>query len=368
MVSFLPYSCYSALNQRQLQLIGPAQPVEPFNFQPGNAFLKDDCMSAPVSVIVPTYNRASLIGVTIESILDQTTPPAEVIVIDDGSTDETESAIRKFPSNVKYHRTERLRVCGARNLGVSVATSPWIAFCDHDDLWTRDKLSKQLALHEQHNLEYSFTNFRIVSGGKWNEQTKFDTAPQGFFDGFESVPQGLVARRPYYDNLLQFQPIFPSTVMISKRFFESLGGMRPELGVNPSEDLDFTLRCVQHCPIGAIAEPLVGIQRHESNYSGDNYLNTCGQIEILNLALRTHELSEHTRELIAEQIVVRSIEAGDGAFARADFKRCAELMSQVPRAQLPSKVRLKLLIASCPGPIAKFLHGLLSGRSAARRP
>ncbi len=257
-------------------------------------------------------------------------------------------------------------VCGARNLGVSIARSPWISFCDDDDLWTREKLSKQLALHAQYDLEYSFTNFQIVSDGKWNQQTKFDTAPQGFFDGFESVPQGLIARRPYYDDLLQFQPIFPSTVMTSKRFFESLGGMRPELGINPSEDLDFTLRCVQHSPIGAITEPLVGIQRHESNYSGDNYLNTCGQIDILNLALRTHELSEHSRELIAEQIIVRSIEAGEGAFARAEFKRCTELMSQVPRAQLSSKARLKLLIAAFPEPIAKTLHGLLLGRNAKR--
>jgi glycosyltransferase involved in cell wall biosynthesis len=324
-------------------------------------------VSLPVSVVVPTYNRADLIGATIDSILDQTSPPAEVIVIDDGSTDDTEAVVRQFPNKVKYRRTERLRVCGARNLGVSVATSPWIAFCDHDDLWTREKLSKQLALHDQYDLQYSFTNFRIVSDGKWNKQTKFDTAPPGFFDGFEPVPQGLIARRPYYDDLLQFQPIFPSTVLISKCFFESLGGMRPELGRDPSEDLEFTLRCVQHYPVGAIAEPLVGIQRHQSNYSGDSYLNTCSQIEILNLALQVHVLSKHTRELIAEQIVLRSIEAGEGAFARADFKRCTELMSQVPRAQLPSKVRLKLLIASCPGPIAKSLHGLVSDSDPKRR-
>jgi glycosyltransferase involved in cell wall biosynthesis len=324
-------------------------------------------MSFPVSVVVPTYNRASLIGATIESILDQSCAPAEVIVVDDGSTDETESVVRQFPSTVKYHRIANSRVCAARNFGVSLATSPWIAFCDHDDLWTREKLKKQVALHQEGGVEYSFTNFRRVSGGEWKGPTMFDDAPPGFFDDFQRTPEGLIARRPYYDDFLRFQPIFPSTVLMSKRFFEKVGSFRPELGRNPSEDLEFTLRCAQHWPMGAIEEPLVGVRKHEGNYSGDVYLTNCGQIEILQLVLQTHALSQRSQELIAGQIIERRINAGEAAFARANFEGCVKFLSPVPRARMSSKTRLKLLIASCPGPIATMLQVLTSRISAIRR-
>jgi glycosyltransferase involved in cell wall biosynthesis len=315
---------------------------------------------------VPTYNRASLIGITLDSILGQSHAPAEVIVVDDGSTESMETAIRRFSGTVKYHRIENSGVCAARNFGVSVAESPWIAFCDHDDLWTRDKLAKQVALHEQAGIEYSFTNFRIVSDSGWMEQTKFDTAPPGFFNDFESTPQGLIARRPYYDDLLRYQPIFPSTVLMSKRFFEKVGGIRSDLGRNPSEDLEFTLRCLQHWPIGAIAEPVVGIHKHESNYSGNNYLTICGQIEILQLVLQTHTLSARSQEHIAEQIIKRSIDAAEEAFAQADFNGCQELLSRVPRVRMDPKTKLKLKIASCPKPIVATLHALASHLSAFR--
>jgi glycosyltransferase involved in cell wall biosynthesis len=324
-------------------------------------------MSVPISVVVPTYNRASLIGATLESILDQSCAPAEVIVVDDGSTDETESIVRRFPSMVKYYRIENSGACAARNFGVSRAASPWIAFCDSDDLWTREKLAKQIALHQQGGVEYSFTNFRIVTGGIWKEQTKFDTAPPGFFSDFQPTPEGLIAHRPYYDDLLRFQPIFPSTVLMSKRFFEKVGGFKLELGRNSAEDVEFNLRCTQHWPIGAIAEPVVGIRKHESNISGDNYRTNCDGLELLHYVLQTHTLSQRSRELIARRIIECGISAGERAFALADFKGCTKLLSGVPRAQMGSKTRLKFLIASCPRPIARTLHALVSRFNTARR-
>ena len=324
-------------------------------------------MSVPVSVIVPTYNRASLIGETLESILDQSGPPAEVIVVDDGSTDETEAVVRRFPSTVRYHRIENAGSPNARNVGVAHAQSPWIAFCDSDDLWTRDKLAKQLALHEQTGVEYSFTNFRIVSEGTWTEQTKFDTAPPGFFDEFLLASGGLVAHRPYYDDLLRFQPVFPSTVLISKDLFRRVGSFKPELGRVRSEDWEFTLRCVQHYPIGVVTEPVVGIRKHNSNISGDGYKQVRSEVGILLYALANHSVSQRSRTLIAEQIIERSIEAGGCGFDRGDLEGCTKWYSSVPRPKLDRKARLKLVIASSPKPIGALLRELVLGLAAAQR-
>jgi glycosyltransferase involved in cell wall biosynthesis len=317
-------------------------------------------MSIAVSVVIPTYKRAEMLGPTIESILDQSHPPAEVIVIDDGSPDNTEAAVRRFPSVVKYHRIENSGQSQARNVGVSLATSPLIAFCDHDDLWKREKLARQVALHSKSGIDFSFTNFQIVRNGEWSQSTKFDTAPPGYFDGFRSTPEGLLSTRSYYDDLVMFSPIFPSTEMVSKKFFDSLGGFRGELGRNPTEDWEFHLRCFAHSPIGAIEEPLAGICKHESNMSGDHYFNAVGGIELLEYALSHHALSQKSREVVGERIVRLCKEAGFEAYDREDFSNCSTWLRRVPARQRDQKEKLKLLISSCPAPLARGLYKIIA--------
>ncbi len=94
------------------------------------------------SAVIPTYNRARLVGRAIQSALDQSFPPAEIIVVDDGSTDDTEAAIRRFGQAVRYVRQPNKGGAEARNRGVSEATKPWIAFLDSDDIWTQRHLEK----------------------------------------------------------------------------------------------------------------------------------------------------------------------------------------------------------------------------------
>ena len=242
---------------------------------------------------------------------------------------------------------------------MSKSLSPLLAFCDSDDLWTRDKLAKQLALHVRGGVEYSFTNFRIVSGGEWKQKTEFDKAPPGYFDDFQPTPHGLIARRPFYDDLVRYTPILPSTVLISKPLFEKLQGFQAAVGRNRAEDWEFALRCVQQFPIGALAEPLVGIRKHESNISGDSYLSTCDKIGILQFALKHHSLSARNREVINEQIKLESVDAGLGAFMRGNFKDAVDWYSNVPSAKLDRKAKLKLMIASFPKPIAACLRFLV---------
>jgi len=164
----------------------------------------------------------------------------------------------------------------------------------------------------------------------------------------------------------RFQPMFPSTVLMTRQFFERVGGFKAEIGRILSEDLEFMLRCAQHWPIGAIVEPVVGIRKHESNVSGDTYRTICGEIEILRYALKTHTLSDQSRGLISEQIILRSIQAGWWAFDRADFETFTKLLSGAPRMKLDTKTNLKLVIASFPTPIAKMFHGVVTGNNGLR--
>src|SRR5262245_44780957 len=115
--------------------------------------------SAPTfAVVVPTYNRARFIGATIESILSQSYAPAEVIVVDDGSTDDTESVLRPYLSRLRYIKAEQGGVQRARNRGIAAATATWVALCDSDDLWAPPYLETAAAFISRHpalNLVFS---------------------------------------------------------------------------------------------------------------------------------------------------------------------------------------------------------------------
>lgn len=99
-----------------------------------------------VSVLIPTFNRAYILGKTIESVLAQTYQPLEIIVVDDGSTDDTRALVETFDSRVHYIYQENAGLAAARNTGLKAARGEFIAFQDSDDLWLPWKLQAQVAI------------------------------------------------------------------------------------------------------------------------------------------------------------------------------------------------------------------------------
>jgi glycosyltransferase involved in cell wall biosynthesis len=100
-------------------------------------------MNSQISVIIPAFNAERYLAAAIASVLAQTLPPAEIIVVDDGSTDDTAAVARRWP--VRYQHKTHGGVATARNLGVELARGEWLAFLDADDLWLPDKLAGQMA-------------------------------------------------------------------------------------------------------------------------------------------------------------------------------------------------------------------------------
>jgi glycosyltransferase involved in cell wall biosynthesis len=316
-------------------------------------------MGFDISVIVPSYNRADLIPQTVHSILNQSHPPAEVIVVDDGSTDNTETVLQQFGSAIKYLRIQNAGQARARNIGVEASTSEWIAFCDSDDLWQPDKLSGQVRLFAQApDVEYSFTNFRIVQNEQWSQETKFDFLPAGYWDlPKRDIECGLfVVDAPLFKRLLTYQPIFPSTIMMKRTFFEAVGRWEDSLGRAVGEDFEFTLRCAYRSPVGVVAAPVVGIRKHTTNFSGDALRIMMGDIEILRYVLKKHPWAENYADIIEEQITRRSAGAAEGSFEVGDFKTMRRLLQYVPFFQRSLKLHAKSIIASCPAGLGSFLQ------------
>src|SRR5262245_52729040 len=98
-----------------------------------------------VSVVVPTYNSARYLGAAVESVLEQSDRDLEVLVIDDGSRDETPDVMARYGPPVRYLRQENQGVSAARNHGLELASGRYVAFLDADDTWLPGKLNKQLA-------------------------------------------------------------------------------------------------------------------------------------------------------------------------------------------------------------------------------
>ena len=188
-----------------------------------------------ISVIIPTYNRKNLIKRAIESVLSQTLKPHEIIVVDDGSTDNTYDAIKEYP--IKYIQQKNQGVSSARNRGIKSAKGNVIAFLDSDDVWLEKKLELQSKLHIQ---DYPFTHTQEIwiRDNKILKQKKWHQKPDG--DCF-------------YENI-SFCKIAPSTVMINKTLFEQVGYFDESLEV--CEDFDMWLRVLKITPIKLLKQDL----------------------------------------------------------------------------------------------------------------
>lgn len=110
-----------------------------------------------ISVIIPSYNHDKYLGEAIDSVLEQTYPPTEVIVVDDGSTDDTAAVIKPYLFKVSYFYQKNSGIGPARNAGVEQAKGDYFAFLDADDKWPSNKLERQVqALQSDNKLEMVF--------------------------------------------------------------------------------------------------------------------------------------------------------------------------------------------------------------------
>jgi len=162
--------------------------------------------AASVSVIIPVYNAAPWLAETIESVLGQSQPPCQVIVVDDGSTDHSAAIARHYLPQIQLVQQPNAGCAHARNCGVALATGDYLAFLDADDYWTREKLALQLAAFVQNpTLEAVFGQVK---------QTCTITTAQPDAVGF-----GLEVQDGY--NL--------DTILIRQQAFHRIGGFDPTI-------------------------------------------------------------------------------------------------------------------------------------------
>lgn len=197
----------------------------------------------PVSVIVPTYNRAEFLNRALMSVVKQTVKCSEIIVVDDGSTDDTANLLHKFSRTIeiplKIIRQENKGPAAARNLGITSAKQEYVAFLDSDDHWNKRKIEIQYKIL-QDNPEYFISHTKekwLRRGAHLNQKKKH-------------IPR----HGDIFDHCLQLCGVGMSTVMIRSDLFEKIGLF--DENIRCCEDYDFWLRVSCRFPFYLVNEPL----------------------------------------------------------------------------------------------------------------
>jgi glycosyltransferase involved in cell wall biosynthesis len=210
-----------------------------------------------ITAIVPTHNRRDLLQLTLRTVLGQRDVDLEVIVVDDGSTDDTAAVVTGVcDRRVRLIRHDRpTGVSTARNHGAQGATGTWLAFCDDDDLWAPDKLARQLAAAARAGRTWSY-------GGA----VRIDRALRIMGSAPPPLPERLAERLPSW-NLM---PGGSSNVIVRTEVFDEAGCWDPTL-VNLA-DWDLWIRLSRLGLPACVMEPLVGYRIHGSNASANTAL------------------------------------------------------------------------------------------------
>jgi glycosyltransferase involved in cell wall biosynthesis len=173
--------------------------------------------TVPVSVVIPAFNAEGVVGRAIESVLHQTLAPTEIILVDDGSTDGTREAVRRYDARVLCLTQPNTGVSAARNRGIDVATQGWVALLDADDEWLPPKLEMQWSLITRHpGIAWVGANASFVIDGNAKhvkfprrtserlsneEQIEFFTA---WAQGLPLQTTGMLIRRDVFDDVGRF--------------------------------------------------------------------------------------------------------------------------------------------------------------------
>lgn len=316
-----------------------------------------------ISVIVPSFNRCDLLPETLDAILAQTHSPAEVILVDDGSTDATAAMLAaRYAGRITYRRIENSGDLAARNIGLAMACGELVAFCDSDDVWHPEFLAAMAGLwRREPGLRVAFSDFDIIRDRHWQGGSKFAAAPAAFWSGLRPLgPQGAAAFDvPIVERLLRFQPFFPSCMVADRQALVQLGGWDTSVGRIVGTDFATALLLAEHPPFGVLRRALVGIRKHAGNYSADVQAMNLGDAAILaHVLARRPSLAPHATAIRAS-IAERRAQALDLAFARQDFAAVRASFVLLPPAGRRLSARVKHAVAGLPAPLRRVLSGVL---------
>ncbi len=236
-----------------------------------------------VSVIITTYNRKTFLRPAVMSVLNQDYKDNEVIVIDDGSHDNSFKEIEDLP--VRYIWKENGGISSARNKGIEVAEGDFIAFLDVDDLWKKKKLSTQMTMMSDEGYDISYTDETWIRNGKHLNQKSIHKKYSGFI----------------FEKCLSLCIISPSSIVMKRGIFDVVGCFDETMTV--CEDYDMWLRVTAQYPVLFVEKKLIIKQGgHEDQLSKRYPAMDRFRIESIMRILESNVLDEAMRKAAIHEL------------------------------------------------------------------
>jgi len=330
-------------------------------------------MTSLVSVIVPTYNSAGFLKIAIDSVLQQSYSNIEILVIDDGSTDNTEELMRGYSDSVVYIKQSNQGVSAARNTGIKQAKGEFIAFLDADDSWFTDKLTLQIdMLHEHPKCIAVFSNFHIVdaqnkllkSNGIAEDYAIFKYRKLNKTDLFQYVDNGICIG-DIFKSLFLGNFINTCSLIIRSESVKSCGFFNTELITQ--EDYDYWLRLSMLGKMIYIDKPLLNRSRHGAQLTANDK-----KLQISTDVVSVIEVyADKAKPLIAENIFkerlrgVYKVLALNYLASKRNTSALTTLKTSLSSAGYSNNTLLLILWSLLPVSIADFIR--LNIRNLVRR-
>jgi glycosyltransferase involved in cell wall biosynthesis len=302
--------------------------------------MNSDRRPRTISAIVPTYNRANLLCEAVDSILGQTCPVSEVIVVDDGSTDDTVSRMERYGTSIRYISQRNQGPAAARNHGIRVAQGDFVTFLDSDDLWVPQKVEMQLEFIERNpSVDFVFGRMANVFQDTGVEDDDFINAEAR--DYLAENPGNL---ERLFEHLIVQNFIGTPTLMARRESLARVGIFDEKRKIG--EDLDYWLRAAVLCKWGFIDEVLIKRRRHTGNLISDWIRWNIATIRVLEEVAGPLSVSRPgTSELLARRLANLNYDIGSAYFKQGKMGSAYAFLSNVGNRRFKPRLHVKLMVS-----------------------
>lgn len=301
-----------------------------------------------VTVIITTYNRAELLQETLRSVAAQSYKDYEVIVVDDGSTDNTAQVISVAGMDVRYIWQSNAGPTIAKNRGMAMAAGEYIAHLDSDDVWMPDHLSECVGALEAHpEVDLVFSDVRRFADDSVWHDSFFARHPRIYaLPGLTREGHMGILRDGSWRELLKETYIFMGAVVMKHEIYQKMGGFDERLV--HCEDWEYWMRIARTYTLGFVDRPSLLIRDHNGNISGNRGKQISGEIRVLELVRdECQELDEEVLRTIREELRRRNFDAGYQFFDQGDLRNARKRFWASWQMDGASLRTAAYLLASC---------------------
>jgi glycosyltransferase involved in cell wall biosynthesis len=285
-----------------------------------------------VSIVIATYNRAQFLGETIRSILNQQLRNFELIVVDDGSTDDTERLLAGYRSQLRYLYQENRGPSAARNFGVRCANADWISIQDSDDLCMPNHLQTLYGYAKDHpECAMVFANGDYLGGREPNRETIIP----------RTKSQQLANRGVKIEDFFEKSILRLQAALISKKAYDAIGGHDESLRI--CMDLDLGFRLLMNFPVAYLDSVVFSYRRHAGNIGRNEELRLTENIRVIEKLLREYPgaRAQLGSDTVSRRLAYRYYRLAKGRWRRNERHQAREALQQAIGLQ-PYVVKYRL--------------------------